>query len=181
MAIELEKKYRLGAGARSAITSRLQLSGAVFEGDQFEENVIFDLSALTGRPGILRIRKTAETTLLTLKRRIAAESDIKIQMEHETEVSDGDAIRQIVFELGLVPACIYEKRRSIWTLFEAEIALDVLSFGEYMEIEGSEESIAKVEIALDAVTLDAEHRTYPRLTVENGIRIGGVFESRFDN
>jgi len=46
------------------------------------------------------------------------------------------------------PALVYEKRRTRWKIGTAEIALDELAFGLFMEIEGSEKEIARWRIYL---------------------------------
>lgn len=180
MAIEIEKKYRLAAGDRERIEQRLREVQAVFERDEFEENTIFELTQLTGRRGILRIRRVGSRTILTLKRRITSGSSAKQQMEHETDVTDHDELKRIVLELGLTPAVIYEKRRSTWKFGNVEVVLDELPFGNYMEIEGSEAEIFLAETALRISDLESEPQTYPTLTATYGIDNGGVKEARFD-
>lgn len=179
MPIELEKKYRLGPGDRESIVLRLEALGARFDGETFEENTIFPLMALTGKQAILRIRRTEAATILTLKQRVPFNSDIKHQIEHETEVSDHNAMREIIGQLGLKPLMIYEKKRTTWRYEDAEIVLDELPFGSFMEIEGSEDAILQAEKDLDIPHLIAEPRTYPMLTAEYGELVDGVKESRF--
>ncbi|HMJ08329.1 MAG TPA: class IV adenylate cyclase [Pyrinomonadaceae bacterium] len=179
MAIEIEKKYLLTLDVFAKIENRLGEIGAVSRGEDFEENTIFSLQELTGKPGILRIRKTEKRILLTCKRRTPSITDSKHQVEYEVEVSDGEAMRDIILELGLTPSVVYEKRRRSWTIADAEVVLDVLPFGLYMEIEGTEHSIESIESMLEIEDLINEPRTYPGLTQLFGKQIGNVFESRF--
>ncbi|MEP7213263.1 MAG: class IV adenylate cyclase [Acidobacteriota bacterium] len=179
MAVEFEKKYRLTDALYESLTERLTEIGARFEGEDEEENTIYSLEVLTGRPGILRIRSIGSKTILTFKRRIPSESSVKQQIEHETEVADREVIAAIIAELGLTPAVVYEKRRRTWTLPNAEVVLDVLPFGLYMEIEGTIESIADAERLLGADEFSVEPRTYPALTKELGRKSGALVEARF--
>jgi adenylate cyclase class 2 len=179
MATELEKKYRLNEVSYAELIERLRASGAAFEGEDVETNTIYSLAELTGRQGILRVRQTQARTIFTFKRRVASESDVKQQIEHETEVADAEAITAIIEELGLVPHVIYEKRRKTWSLPDAEVVLDELPFGLFMEIEGTVESIARTESVLRIENLPSEPRTYPQMTAEYGVRKGERIEARF--
>ena len=117
--------------------------------------------------------------MLTYKRRFPGVSSIKQQQEDETEVSDADAVEAILDALGFVPALVYEKRRATWRLGDAEIVIDELPFGLFMEIEGPEPAIRKIERQLAIKGLRAEHATYPQLTERHGQASGGVIEARF--
>ena len=74
---------------------------------------------------------------------------------------------------------VYEKRRTRWKIGKAEVALDELPFGLFMEIEGTEKEIARVEKLLEAEALPAVMETYPALTAQLGQKRGGVIEARF--
>jgi len=117
---------------------------------------------------------------LTFKRRIENQSDVKRQIEYETEISDADATDMLIRELGLQPKLVYEKRRKTWRLRKTEIVLDELPFGLFMEIEGSITAIKEAEMLLGIEDLETEHETYPRLTAQLGNRVGTVVEARFD-
>lgn len=180
MPVEFEKKYRLTDTLYESLADRLNEIGARFEGEDEEENTIYSLENLTGRPGILRIRSIGSKTILTFKRRLPSATTVKQQVEHETEVADREAIAAIIAELGLTPAVVYEKRRRTWTLENAEVVLDVLPFGLFMEIEGTVESIAEAERLLGAAEYTVEPRTYPALTAEFGRKTGNSVQARFD-
>lgn len=178
MSVEIEKKYRLSPKRRDQIIAELQSLATSYHGEDLEENVIFGGDRLSSG-SIVRIRKTEDRTLLTFKRRIGDASDAKHQLEYETEVSSADAIEQIVRELGLHPRTIYEKRRMTWHIRNAELVIDELPFGLYMEIEGSLTEIREVELLLGLDDLEIEHETYPRLTTRLGHNRDGVIEARF--
>ena len=131
---------------------------------------------------MLRLRRTdAGRAAFTYKERRATESAIKHQREEETEVSDPVALASILDALGYRPALVYEKRRATWHAAGAEIVLDELPFGTFVEIEGEEESILRAEELLGLSSAEAEHASYPELTARLGRDRDGVREARFDS
>jgi adenylate cyclase class 2 len=179
MAIEIEKKYRVSAAQIAELERELHESDAEFVGEEFEENTIYGGEVIAEKNAVLRIRRTGLRSLLTFKRRIENQSDAKQQIEIESEVSDADSIAQIVEELGLTPRLIYEKRRRTYKLRSAEIVLDELPFGLFVEIEGSLLAIKEAEMILGMEDFEVEHETYPRLTATLGTEAGDVIEARF--
>ena len=179
MAIETEKKYRLNEKQFEQIAEELKEIGAEFCGEDFEENMIFGGGGLNEKFAILRIRKTQDKTILTYKQRIENEFAVKQQIEHETEIKDGEAIEKIIESLGFIKSLVYEKRRKTWKFRQVEIVLDELPFGVFMEIEGSITAIAEAEMFIGAEDFETEHETYPRLTMRHGKRTGDLIEARF--
>jgi len=188
MAVEIEKKYRLTKTQREELLRRLPEIGASFEREEFEENILYGGGELNRANSVLRLRlisspdkqvQEPRRALLTYKRRFPSTSAIKHQREDETEVSDAVAMALILESLGFVPALVYEKRRATWRLGQAEIAIDELPFGLFMEIEGPEAEIRKVEKQLAIKRLQAEHATYPQLTALHGKPCNGLIEARF--
>ncbi len=179
MAIETEKKYRLTEKQRERVLENLQEINAEYEGEDFEENNIFQENVLSENPPILRIRKIAGKALLTYKKRIQNEFAVKQQTEYETEVSDAHATGKIIEGLGFVKSLVYEKRRKTWRFKMVEIVLDELPFGLFMEIEGSITAIAEAEMFLDAEDFVVEHETYPQLTGSLVKQNGEVIEAKF--
>jgi adenylate cyclase class 2 len=120
-----------------------------------------------------------ESAILTYKERLSSSSSIKHQREDETEVDDPDALNNILAALGFTPTMVYEKRRETWVLGKAEIVIDELPFGLFMEIEGKEPDIRAVETKLGVKNLKPENLTYPQLTLEKGKKSRGVIQARF--
>lgn len=178
--VEIEKKYRLPSERRAPIENALRELGAQFVRDDVEENTIYGGEQLERSASIVRIRRTQNRSVLTYKRRIENVSDVKQQIEHESEISDADAVSKLLLELNLEPKLVYEKRRATWKLRSVEVLLDELPFGLFMEIEGSLTGIKEAEMLLDIEDLETENETYPRLTARLGKRMGEVIESRFD-
>lgn len=180
MSLETEKKYRLGPDDRERITRSLVELRAVFVGQHREENIIFSSPEMLERASIVRLRYVDDRCLMTFKRRVESRSDVKEQIEYETVVGDGGEAESILRELGLRPRVIYEKKRDIWNLRTAEVVLDELPFGSFMEIEGPITSIKEAEMLLGIEDIEAELETYPRLTARLGTEVDGVMEARFD-
>jgi adenylate cyclase, class 2 len=183
--IEIEKKYRLTKKQRDLVVQRLSEIGAVAKGEVFEENTLFAGEVLELGRCVLRLRrigtnaKKARQATLTYKERFPSTDSIKRQREDETTVGNADAMEAILDGLGLSPRLVYEKRRATWRLGDAEIVVDELPFGLFMEIEGPEASIKDVERKLAIKGLKSELQTYPQLTHHHGKPVGSVIEARF--
>jgi adenylate cyclase class 2 len=180
MSIETEKKYHLGAKRLDEITQRLIELGAEFEKEVFEVNYQHRGGEMDERGATLRLRKIGDFTVLTYKEKLRIENGTKHKIEHETIVSDVDATEAIIERLGYRLTAVYEKRRKYWHWGEVEIVLDELPFGLYMEIEGTQEAIAKAEKKLGLKAVEYEPRGYPRLTIKYGKMNGDVAEAKFE-
>ena len=181
MPIEIEKKYRLTKEQRAAVIDRLEHISDRSAGEEFEENTLYSGGVLETRPNVLRLRRIGQKAVLTYKERYPSASPIKRQREEETEVANPAALAAILDAIGFEPSVVYEKRRATWQVGQAEVVVDELPFGLFMEIEGSEEEITRVESLLAIQDLRTEEETYPRLTLKHGKRNGSVIEARFDS
>jgi adenylate cyclase class 2 len=179
MSLELEKKYRLTREQFEELPNSLKEIDAEFLGEDLEENVLFGGGVLDEINAIVRLRKTGDKTMLTFKKRIQNQFDIKQQIEHETEVADFSATEKIIESLGFCRRLVYEKKRRSFRVQNALVTLDELPFGFFMEIEGKITEIALAEQLLEAENFETEHETYPRLTAKLGKRNGDVIEARF--
>ncbi len=179
MAIETEKKYRLTEAQKQFVLNSLEEINAKYEGEDFEENMIYGGGILDEKQAVLRVRKTQSKTILTFKQRINNNFDVKQQTEHETEIADAEELAKIIENLGFEPRLVYEKRRKTWRFRLVEIVLDELPFGDFMEIEGSITAIAEAEMFLGIEDYETEHETYPRLTAKLGKPNGNLIEARF--
>jgi adenylate cyclase class 2 len=180
MADEIEKKYRLSAADKEFVLESLADGGAEYEGEDFEENILYTGGDLSAKQAVLRLRKIGERTILTYKQRVKNDFAVKHHTEYETGVADFDEIAKIFECLGFRPALVYEKRRQTWKLRRVEIVLDELPFGLFLEIEGSITSIAEAEMLLGIEDFTVEEETYPNLTLRYGKQINEMVEARFD-
>ena len=179
MPIEIEKKYRLTQKRRVAVERRLHEIGASSKPVEFEENTLYRGGRLELGGSALRLRRVGARAILTFKQRLPSKSSIKHQQEEETEVTDAEAAHAILTALGFRPALVYEKRRTRWHLGRAEIVIDELPFGLFMEIEAAEREITRVEALLGIEHLPAVMETYPMLTARLGKDRKGIIEARF--
>ena len=179
MPIEIEKKYRLTEKQREEVLQRLPRISAKRKGKDFEVNTIYAGETLDVGRSVLRLRRIGNRGILTYKERFPARSAIKHQREDETGIEDPAAMELILDAMGFTPALVYEKRRETWYLGKTQIVIDELPFGLFMEIEGAENDIKKIESKLAIKLLRTETATYPELALKNGTVYGGVVESRF--
>ena len=179
MAIEIERKFILSNEQHERISTDLKEIGAVFGGEDFEENTIYQGGVLSEKGAVLRVRKIGGETILTYKESVPGASSYKERIEYETRVEDAGELEKIIESLGFTKALIYEKRRKKWHFRKVEIVLDELPFGLYMEIEGSVTAIVEAEMFLGVDDLKVEKETYPSLTYKFGIRKESFVEARF--
>lgn len=180
MGVEVEKKYRLTDEQRARLPEALRAAGARLEGEEFETNTLYAGNDLDTTRAVLRLRRTDKRAVLTYKERgDVSASGVKRHREDETEVADADALHDILDALGYRPSLIYEKRRTTWHKGDAEIVIDELPFGSFMEIEAQEEVISELEEFLNLVEAESVAETYPDLVGRLGRRSGDVIESRF--
>jgi len=179
MPFEIEKKYRLTKKQRERITRRLRELKAKPSPEEFEENTLYRGGSIDFGRRVLRLRRVGQRAILTFKERLPSASPIKRQREEETEIADAEALDAILSAVGFQPSLIYEKRRTRWKLGKAEVVVDELPFGQFMEIEASESEIARVEKLLSAGSLRAELETYPGLTARLGKKRDSLIEARF--
>src|SRR5436190_258331 len=71
------------------------------------------------------------------------------------------------------------EKQAVLRLRRVEIVLDILPFGDFMEIEGSLTAIAEAEMFLGAEDFEVVPETYPNLTLRFGKRNGDLIEARF--
>src|SRR3954465_6360224 len=129
MAVEIEKKYLIDKKKLVELTAKLGEIGATFTYETFEENYLHRGGLLDLRPAVLRLRKTKGKNLLTYKEKLGTDDSFKQQIEFETEVSNVDAMENIIGKLGYKLAAVYEKHRKAWNLGGVEVVLDELPFG----------------------------------------------------
>lgn len=164
MPMETELKY-LGANLDD-VRIRLQALGADFQGKRFEFNIVFDDArrSLKERGVLVRLRDDGRR-ILTLKRPPVGPvpRGVKAWDEHETVVADPAVIETLLETLGFGPAFAYEKVREEWLFRECHVCLDLLPFGEFVEIEGDPEAIHVAATALGLDACEASVKNYHQL------------------
>ena len=134
-----------------AMRQRLIALGATLKTPRiYEENLLFDTpdEQLTRQGRVLRLRRDRRNRITYKEPPAQHDADFKIRHEYEVEVSDFAQAHTILEKLGFAPALRYEKYRETFTYQGAEIVLDEVPLGVFMEIEASREVIRSIATAL---------------------------------
>jgi len=116
----------------------------------FERNVRYDnLERTLIRAGIVvRLRKDDSAWLTYKSPGVVRAGGIRSRFEAEVEVSDFDTMETILGQLGYYPYMVYEKYRTTYSLatatLRAEVVLDEMPYGNFVEIEAEPRMIEKV-------------------------------------
>ncbi|WP_432736253.1 class IV adenylate cyclase [Maridesulfovibrio sp. FT414] len=135
----------------------------------YERNLVLDDPGRTlfKRSALLRVRQ-ADRVTMTVKRipALVSEGKAKVYVEHETEVSSFDETVAALQVLGYHPVFKYEKIREEWEFKGCHVCLDLLPFGPFIEIEGSEDKILSCAASLGLAEKDSCKKTYHELNRE---------------
>jgi len=170
---EIELKFRIEKP--SLIREKLKEVGAKFIGKAFEKTVKFDTKNddLKREGKFLRVR-TGFKSVITFKRKIRPkDKKFKEREEIELGISNPKAIKKILENLGFTKKLIMEKYREKWQLWSAEIVIDKLPFGNFIEIEGSKKAIQETAKVLGLNLKEGITATYWELW-ENYRRKRGI-------
>jgi adenylate cyclase class 2 len=144
-----ETEVKLYVPDLAGLAARLEREGATLSAPRvLERNVRYDRAdrGLYTRRAVLRLRQDTRVRL-TYKEdppEPVTAGVGKTRTEIELEVADFDAMQAILDKLGYQPYLVYEKYRTTYTLDEAEITLDEMPFGNFAEIEGTQEAIGRL-------------------------------------
>lgn len=139
-----------------AVERRLQTLGAKLTLPRvFELNLRFDTpgSDLGRTLRVLRLRQD-NVARLTYKGPASGLEGVRLRQEIEFEVSDFDAARAFLEGLGYQVVMIYEKYRAAYDLDGAEVSLDELPYGTFLEVEGPDP--ATIQSVTRKLSLDWE-------------------------
>lgn len=152
----LETEVKVYLDDMENVAARLVAAGATTQVPRVMEcNIRYDNAERTLMPNgiVVRLRRDYRT-LLTYKEPAAEEQQDELALarfEVDVEVDDFDRMQIILEKLGYTPAMVYEKQRTTYRLHDAEVVLDEMPYGDFMEIEGKPEDIRWVieRIALE--------------------------------
>lgn len=139
--IEIEVKFLVDDLA--ALRLRLGDMGATSRGEVLETNYRYDDQAgrLLAARSLLRLRQDRRTRLTFKRPRSDGRDQFKVYDEYEVTVDDFEGLHRILNALGFQRVQIYEKRREVFLWRQAQICIDRLPFGDFVEIEGSPDVI----------------------------------------
>jgi adenylate cyclase class 2 len=162
----IEKEIKFLVDDFTPYREKLEQLNIAREASFFEENIIFDdaQGSLKREGRLLRLRKSNAATL-TFKEPVARDR-FKVMEEHEVEVSDFHTALKIVNSLGFKKVFRYQKRRDTYRTGDTLILFDETPIGNYIEIEGGEESILHVCNTLDLEIGDGISSNYMELYAE---------------
>jgi adenylate cyclase, class 2 len=147
--VEQEAKFRIADIEH--MRTRLESSGAqLILNHQHEMNTRFDKAdgSLKAAREVLRLR-VDEGVRLTYKGAANPDAEVSVRKEIELKVDDAQAAAAFLENLGYTAVESYEKYRSTYHVAGAEIVLDELPYGNFIEIEGeSEERIHDLALGL---------------------------------
>ena len=119
----------------------------------FEDNWLLDTEnkQLSEKLAILRVRQTGENGVLTLKEKAASDapaSQFKQRLEIETTLDEPGNALLIFDRLGFQPWFRYQKYRTVYRALlpsgaQLHVMADETPIGNFIELEGEEESIAE--------------------------------------
>jgi adenylate cyclase class 2 len=156
--------------ARAAV---LNTGATALRARRLQEDSLFDTpdETLRQRGCALRVRSESGKSLLTFKGPVQ-QAAMKLREEHETVVSDGDALRRVFGELGFHPWFRYQKYREEFAAQDATIAIDETPIGTFVEIEGGEAAINALTQALGRNPSDYILDSYRALFVQRRAGLG---------
>jgi adenylate cyclase class 2 len=142
--IEIEVKFPLADIA--TLRKKIAEMGGVSRGRHFEINIRLDDDSQRLRQNqcLLRLRRDVQTALTFKAAAEDPDRQFKIHRELEVQVSDFEIMEQILGSLGFQRRQVYEKWRETFRLDNADLCLDQLPFGDYLEIEGPKAAIRQV-------------------------------------
>lgn len=175
MTHEIEVKIRVDDAA--SVARCIEAAGGTLATPRtFEDNRLFDLpdGALGRAGGLLRLRRAGDRAVLTGKGPAAsgAAARYKVRREEEAEVADPEAVASALEAAGLVVRWRYQKYRAAYRLGAAEIVVDEIPHGTWIEIEGAPEAIEAAAAALGLADAPFDTSTYREIHERECARAG---------
>ena len=147
MSVEHEAKFALDD--RAALEARLREGGRLRTPWHFESNTVYDRDGELGRARrLLRLRRAMSATLTFKEPAPEQASGVKSRLERECRVDSPEAMDAILRGLGYAPRLTYEKFRCVWDFGGASLFLDIVPFGQFLEIEAAPEAIPALALSL---------------------------------
>jgi adenylate cyclase class 2 len=151
--VDRETEVKIAVDDAEEAAGLLQARGAVPRRPrELEDNVLFDREGgeLARQGKLLRLRRVGTRAILTVKAPLAGAvpGAYKVRRELETEIENPDALAETLVAIGFRPVWRYQKWRRTFALEGAEVTVDELPFGTFLEIEGEPLTIDRAARAL---------------------------------
>ena len=174
----METEIKLYMPNLDVARQHLESAGAQLDAPRvLERNWRYDTpdKRLSADEQVLRLRQDARTRL-TYKGKGASQAGITSRPEYEVEVSDFEAMAQILHGLGYETYMLYEKYRTTYLLDGAEIVLDELPYGNFVEIEADAKHIERLIVRLGWADAPRFAESYARIFERIKIALNLRFE-----
>ena len=149
-ATSLEREIKLRFASAEEAREAVQAAGCTPRlGRRLQADALLDTDdeRLRRQRCVLRVRVENGKSRVTFKGPVQA-SRMKLREEHETLVGDGEVLLRIFQELGLHIWFRYEKYREEFSHEDVIVAIDETPVGVFVEIEGCEQGIDAMAVAL---------------------------------
>jgi adenylate cyclase, class 2 len=146
----LEREIKLRFNSVSEAREAVLAAGALpLYGRRLQEDALLDTEdeQLRRQRCVLRVRMENGKSRLTYKGPVQP-STMKVREELETVVGDGEVLLRVFSELGLHVWFRYEKYREEYSHEDVIVAIDETPVGIFVEIEGTEQGIADMTVAI---------------------------------
>jgi adenylate cyclase class 2 len=165
----LEREIKLRFDSISEARQAVIAAGALpLYGRRLQEDALLDTDdeQLRRKRCVLRVRIENGKSRLTYKGPVQP-SIMKVREELETVVADGELLLRVFGELGLHIWFRYEKYREEFSHEDVIIAIDETPVGVFVELEGSEQGIAQMTVALGRAPADYIVDSYRSLFLQH--------------
>jgi adenylate cyclase class 2 len=176
----LEREVKLSFPTADAAREAVLAAGAVSaRARRLQDDALYDLpdDTLRKQGCVVRVRTERwndgpDTTTLTVKGPVQP-GQMKVREEHETRVERGDALIQAFDVLGLRTTFRYQKYREEFAIRGLVVAVDETPVGTYVELEGNEDAILTMTVALGRspgdFIIDSYYRVFMKRREEFGL------------
>lgn len=167
-----EREVKIPVPSAAEALRRLEEQGAEpVSPELFEDDCLWDdaRGTLAAEGHALRVRTQSPSdgspgrTVLTWKGPARVDGGHRVREEVETSVADGEALAHVLSRLGFRPSFRYQKRRRLFTLDGALVAVDRTPLGDYLEIEGPAGSVDSAAARLGHAPADYVTGSYAAL------------------
>ena len=167
---EIKLRFESATVAREAVLA----AGALpLYGRRLQEDAMLDTEdeQLRRQRCVLRVRMENGKSRLTYKGPVQP-STMKVREELETVVGDGEMLLRVFGELGLHVWFRYEKYREEFSHEDVIVAIDETPVGVFVEIEGTEQGIADMTVAIGRTAEDYIVDSYRSLFLQHREQYG---------
>lgn len=170
----LEREIKLRFNSVSEAREAVLAAGALpLYGRRLQEDALLDTEdeQLRRQRCVLRVRMENGKSRLTYKGPVQP-STMKVREELETVVGDGEVLLRVFSELGLHVWFRYEKYREEYSHEDVIVAIDETPVGIFVEIEGTEQGIADMTVAIGRTADDYIVDSYRSLFLQHREQYG---------